>query len=63
VLNYSGEDASPEAFEKAKSAARGNSLEHIVEPINKLIEGYRRFRRRYFHEEPELFASLVARGQ
>jgi carbonic anhydrase len=34
-----------------------------VEPIAKLIEGYRRFRRRYFHEEPELFASLVARGQ
>lgn len=34
-----------------------------MEPIDKLIEGYRRFRQRYFHEEPELFASLVSRGQ
>ena len=33
------------------------------QPIDKLIAGYRRFRRRYFHEEPQLFASLVARGQ
>ena len=35
----------------------------ILEPIDKLIEGYRRFRQRYFHDEPELFASLVSRGQ
>jgi carbonic anhydrase len=34
-----------------------------LEPIDKLIEGYRRFRQRYFHDEPELFASLVSRGQ
>lgn len=34
-----------------------------MEAITKLIEGYRRFRKRYFHEEPELFASLVSRGQ
>jgi len=34
-----------------------------VAPIAKLIEGYRRFRQRYFHDEPELFASLVAQGQ
>ncbi len=34
-----------------------------MEPIDNLIEGYRRFRRRYFHEEPELFASLVSQGQ
>jgi len=34
-----------------------------VTPIDKLIEGYRRFRQRYFHEDPELFASLVAQGQ
>ena len=34
-----------------------------MEPIDKLIEGYRRFRQRYFHDEPELFASLVSRGQ
>lgn len=32
-------------------------------PIDKLIEGYRRFRQRYFHEDPDLFASLVAQGQ
>lgn len=34
-----------------------------MEPIDNLIEGYRRFRRRYFHEEPELFASLATQGQ
>lgn len=34
-----------------------------MEPIDKLIEGYRRFRKRYFYEEPDLFTRLVARGQ
>ncbi len=34
-----------------------------MDPIDKLIEGYRRFRKQYFHEETELFASLVAQGQ
>jgi carbonic anhydrase len=35
----------------------------VEQPIDNLIAGYRRFRRRYFHEEPELFASLASRGQ
>lgn len=32
-------------------------------PIDKLIEGYRRFRKRYFDEETALFASLASQGQ
>ena len=40
-----------------------NNRGSLLEPIDNLIEGYRRFRQRYFHDEPELFASLVAQGQ
>ncbi len=32
-------------------------------PIDKLLDGYKRFRDQYFHQEPELFVNLAARGQ
>jgi carbonic anhydrase len=34
-----------------------------MDPIDKLLEGFQRFREKYFHKEPELFERLATRGQ
>lgn len=34
-----------------------------MDPIDSLLEGYKRFREQYFHQEPELFAKLAKKGQ
>lgn len=34
-----------------------------MDPIDSLLEGYKRFRDQYFRQEPELFANLAALGQ
>ncbi len=34
-----------------------------MDPVDKLLEGYKRFRDQYFHQEPELFAKLAKKGQ